>query len=337
MRSKLIRILIILFAVINTAKGAAAEDVILKQIDFVDASAADVVQAIAERGGYDIATGSNPLVFDGRRITLHMKNVPCLKAIDAALKIAGLKYQKKGNSILISALSQDILNSAYAPDPDAELVQVLIEGKVVEVSESGIEEIGIKWGREVGKFKFIVNSKDGSVSPLEDLLVTINGLVSEGKAEVLAEPCIVAIDGHEALINIGSRIPYAVPVSTSSGVAQWTVEYIDAGVSLKICPMVGDNGKISVSLEPEVSSVSEWRVTSAGEFPVITTRNAKTEVVVKDGETIIIGGLTSRSQRENVSKIAFVSDIPVLGGLFQSRVKESAKTEIVFLITPRLL
>lgn len=327
----------ILFFFINLAKGVAAEDVVLKQIDFIDASAVDVVRAIAKRGGYDIVSGSNPLAFDGRRVTLHMKDVPCLAAIDAALKIAGLKYQKKGNAILISALPQDILGSAYVAGADTELGQVLIEGKIVEVTESGIEELGVKWGREAGKFKFIVDSETGRVSPAEDLLVTINQLVSDGRAEVLAEPRIVSLDGHESLINIGSRIPYAVPVSTSSGVAQWMVQYIDAGVSLKISPKIGENGKISVCLEPEVSSVSEWRVTSAGEFPVITTRNAKTEVVVKNGETIVIGGLINRSERENISKIAFVGDIPVFGSLFKNRVKERTRTEIMFFVTPHLL
>ncbi len=215
--------------------------------------------------------------------------------------------------------------------------QILIEASVVEISESGMEDVGIEWGNKAGSVKFAVDKDTGKIGLAENFMITVNQLVRDGKAEVLASPRIVALDGHEALINIGSRIPYAVPVNTTASSSQWTVEYIDAGVSLKICPKVEDDGRITVLLEPEVSSISEWRATSAGEFPVITTRNAKTLVRVGNGETIMIGGLINRSERENISKIAFLGDIPFVGVLFQNRVKERAKTEVVFLVTPKII
>ena len=94
------------------------------------------------------------------------------------------------------------------------------------------------------------------------------------------------------MIKIGSRIPYAVPV-TSGTTTQWTVDYIDAGVKLKITPQLGQEGDITTFIQPEVSSISEWRTTAAGDFPVISTRNACATVRVKNGETIVIGGLLS--------------------------------------------
>jgi len=330
---KCVKILFLLAAILMLiGHHCAAEDrVILSRVDFVDASCLDVVLALAKAGGLDIILGSDVSSQSGSKVTLHMRDVPCLDAIDSVLRVSGFKFQMTGKTVLISALARDISGPAYFKN----VPQVLIESRVVEVSESGIEELGIKWGRETGAFKF---SYDGEKIRLaEDILITLKTLVGEGKAEILAQPSIVSLDGKEAQINIGSRIPYAVPVSTSSGVLQWTVQYIDAGVSLKIIPKVLGEGFISVSLRPEVSSISEWRVTSAGEFPVITTRNAQSEVRVKNGETIVIGGLINRSDRENISKIALLSDIPVLGALFCSRVKESAKTEVVFLITPRIL
>lgn len=370
---------------------AKDDDIILERIDFVNASAIDVVRALVEQGGLNIVVGSAASGTVGKKITIHMRNISCVDAIDQVLRIAGFRYERQGDTILISTLPQDVSSSAYEKkekvlklkhifgndatgvlskvlpqlsltsgpqskililrgDPgdvsqaesiireiDKPTPQILIEGKVVEVSESGMEEFGIKWGREVGSFKFAIDKKTGEFGLTEDILLILNKLATEGKAEILAEPSIVTLDGEEASINIGSRIPYAVPANTSSGTIQWAVSYIDAGVSLKIIPRVSEDGFVSVLFRPEVSSISEWRTTSAGEFPVITTRNAESQVRVKDGETIVIAGLINKSERENLSKILFLGDIPLFGLLFQSRVKESAKTEIVFLITPKII
>jgi type II secretory pathway component GspD/PulD (secretin) len=118
---------------------------------------------------------------------------------------------------------------------------------------------------------------------------------------------------------------------------QWTVEYIDAGVKLMITPRLGEEGYITTSIQPEVSSVSEWRTTAAGEFPVITARNAQATLRVMDGETIVVGGLLSESDRENVSRLPILGYLPVVGLLFQNKTVEKAKTEIVFLITPHVI
>ena len=271
-----------------------------------------------------------------KKVTLHMKGAGCLEAIDNVLSIAGFKCRRKGRAILISSAPQEISTSGIC-DPDSRPRQVLIEGKVVEISESGMRELGIKWGKEPGVLKLAVNKDTGEIGLTEDLLATLKALAGEGKAEILAAPSIIALNGHEASINIGSRVPYATPASVSSTTTYWSIQYIDAGVSLKINPKVEDDGSISVSIKPEVSSISEWRTTSAGEFPVITTRNAESIVRVNDGETIVIGGLINKSDRENTSKVAILGDIPFLGGLFQNKVTESTKTEVIFLVTPKVI
>ena len=100
---------------------------------------------------------------------------------------------------------------------------------------------------------------------------------------------------------------------------------------------MGDDGEITAFLQPEVSSVSEWRTTAAGDFPVITTRNAQATLRVKDGETIVVGGLISESERENVVKLPILGQLPIIGYLFQNKTVEKAQTEIVFLITPHII
>lgn len=222
-------------------------------------------------------------------------------------------------------------------DIDRPVSQILIESKVLEVSESDATRLGVSFGREAGTFKFLTSRDSGKTVPAEDLLSTVHALVGEGRANIVASPRIATLDDHEAVINIGSRIPYAVPVSNGSSSTQWTVEYIDAGVRLKITPRLGEKGQITTSIQPEVSSVSEWRTTAAGEFPVITTRNAQATLRVKDGETIIVGGLLSETDRENISRLPVLGYLPLVGMLFQNRTIERNKTEIVFLITPYII
>ena len=220
---------------------------------------------------------------------------------------------------------------------DEPVPQVLIESKVLEISESDSMRLGLSYGSHAGIFKFTTDKDTGKTGLSEDLQTTLNTLISNGKAKVVATPKIATLDNHEAIINIGSRIPYAVPVTNGSGTTQWTVDYIDAGVKLKITPRLGEGGYITTSIQPEVSSVSEWRATSAGEFPVISTRNAQACLRVKDGETIIVGGLLSETERENVSRLPILGYIPVAGLLFQNKTVEKTKTEIIFLITPHII
>ena len=172
---------------------------------------------------------------------------------------------------------------------------------------------------------------------MDNLIITLKALISNGQAKIVANPRIATLENREAVINIGSKIPYAVPVTTSGGGTQWAVQYIDSGVSLKITPTLNESKIITALIQPEVSAVSEWRATAAGEFPVISTRNALTQVKVKDGETIVIGGLINEEDHQFGNKIPILGDIPLLGAFFQNKMTQRVKTDIVFLITPHVL
>ncbi|OGC35502.1 hypothetical protein A2311_04565 [candidate division WOR-1 bacterium RIFOXYB2_FULL_48_7] len=217
---------------------------------------------------------------------------------------------------------------------DKSTPQVLIEGRVVELASSDSAKIGISYNN--GIVKFVTNKDSKKTSLAENLYSTLNALLAEGRANIIASPRIATLDNQEALINIGSRIPYAVPV-TSGTTTQWTVDYIDAGVKLKIIPQLGQDGDITTFIQPEVSSISEWRTTPAGDFPVISTRNASSTVRIKNGETIIIGGLLSEGERENISRVPILGYLPLVGFIFSNRSVEKEKTEIVFLITPYII
>ncbi len=219
---------------------------------------------------------------------------------------------------------------------DSAPAQIMIESKVVEISESGLSDLGITWGNTAGNLKVNIDTGTGKISS-DNIAASIQALASNGKASVLSDPKIATIDNQEACVNIGSKIPYAVPVTYASAPTQWAVQYIDAGVSLKITPRLETEGQIDVKIMPEVSSVSEWRSTQAGEFPVISTRNAQTSVRVKNGDTIVIGGLIDETERKNFSRIPGAGDIPLLSRLFGNSTSEKERTEIIFMITPHVM
>ena len=272
---------------------------------------------------------------------IYIKNISADKAVEtisrAIPNIIAVKNEES-SSMVIRGEAEEIMEAQKIINSiDKKIPQILIEGKVVEVSQNGLEDIGIIWGKEQGSFKFSINKNTGDISQSDDILGTINALIASGKANILANPKITTLDGKEAEINIGSRIPYAVPAGTSSTATQWTVQYIDAGVNLKILPNVANDGTIVSTIKPEVSNISEWRTTTAGEFPVISTRNASVTVRIRDGETLVIGGLINEFDRENISKIPVLSDVPVFGQLFQRKIIERSKSDVIFLITPHLM
>lgn len=272
---------------------------------------------------------------------INLINIPPERAVDTISRIMPNMISVKNDdsgSIILRGEQKDIFEAQKIINAlDKKVPQIFIEGRIIEISQSGLSDIGIVWGKEQGSFKFSVDKNTGGISQPDNMIGTLDLLVASGKAKILANPKITALDGKEAEINIGSRIPYAVPAGTSSGSNQWTIQYIDAGVNLRILSKITSDRMIVSTIKPEVSNISEWRTTSAGEFPVISTRNASVTVRMHDGETLVIGGLINESDRENVSGVAYLSDIPLLGGLFQRRVTEKTNTDVIFLITPHLM
>jgi type II secretory pathway component GspD/PulD (secretin) len=369
------------------AKSSGAENI--PRLDFENAPVLEVVQALARSRGFDLVMAGDPAALQGKRVTVHLKNISLEEAIETILRTNGLCFEQKGRTYLISSLPQDLNASGYRATVDqlllkylpasrtAELLgklfpgaifqagergtsvlfrgkeselneakellakidrpipQILIESKVVELSRNDSTRLGIAYGNGGVKFATIAETKKTDLG--ENITSTLNALIAGGKANVLATPRIATLDNREAVINIGNRVPYAVPVGGNSTTAQWTVEYLDAGVRLKVLPQLGQDGALTIQLQPEVSSIAEWRTTTAGDFPVIATRNAATTVRVKDGETIVIGGLLSEVERENVARLPLLGYLPLIGLLFQNKTVEKEKTEIVFMVTPRVI
>lgn len=161
----------------------------------------------------------------------------------------------------------------------------------------------------------------------------INALISNGNAKVLAKPKVSTLNGKQAQILIGDRIPVLVE-KVENGETKTTTEYVDAGIKLVYTPRINTDGLITVDVRTEVSSptlVSEMKAYK------ITTREAETTVRLKDGETMVIGGLIGSTESEAKKAVPFFSDIPILGALFKNQSKSKSETEVVIFLTPRIV
>jgi general secretion pathway protein D len=320
-------------------------------IHLKDIAAEDAVEDILRTNGFNyekkdglllVSTLPQDLLPTGYKTAIEavkLKYLPAGRTAELLSKLmpqANFQAGERADCLIMRGRAEELTDAkAVIAAIDKLIPQVLIESKVIEISSSDSLKLGISYGN--GTFKFTTAKDTKKTSMAEDLTSTLNALITGGSAEVIASPRIATLDNQEAVINIGSRIPYAVPLTYASGSTQWTVDYIDAGVKLKITPQLGQDGYIRTFVQPEVSSISEWRTTPAGEFPVISTRNACATVRVRDGESIVIGGLLSDSERKNVSRVPVLGYLPLVGLLFQDRSAEKEKTEIVFLITPHLI
>ncbi|MBF0571104.1 MAG: secretin and TonB N-terminal domain-containing protein [Candidatus Omnitrophica bacterium] len=168
--------------------------------------------------------------------------------------------------------------------------------------------------------------------------IAINALITQNKARVIASPSIATLNGHEASILIGDHYPYVSSTSTAGGtggsvVNQSSVSYVDVGTKLKVTPIVSPDGWITLTVEPEVSSV----INTIQGNPEIATSTAKTEVRVKDNETIVIGGLDSRNENSGTNGTPGLMNIPILGWLFHHNTSTMDDGTLTVLITPHIV
>lgn len=166
--------------------------------------------------------------------------------------------------------------------------------------------------------------------------VAINALEEQGLARSLAEPNLVALSGDTASFLAGGEYP--IPVSQEEGTI--TVEYKPFGVGLKFSPTVLDNGLINLKLAPEVSEIDESlqvAVSSNISVPAIIVRRAETTLELRDGQSFVLGGLLQSRSTFNKQQLPWIGDVPILGALFRSSDFQKEETDLVIIVTPRLV
>ncbi len=228
--------------------------------------------------------------------------------------------------------------------------QVMLEVKVAEMSKTLLNElgVGINGSRSSGNTSIgIVSSLLGTGSGVVTMkngsnTISLDAEIKKGLVKILAEPTITAISGQEGSFLAGGKIFIPVPQVNGTGSSTIALEEREYGVGLKFTPTVLEDGLINLRVTPEVSELSlvgTTVTTTTGQssvLPSITTRRASTTVQLHDGESFVIGGLIKSNVTEAVKLFPVLGEIPILGVLFRSTEYQSQRTELVFVVTPRL-
>ena len=226
--------------------------------------------------------------------------------------------------------------------------QVLMEALIVEITADAGEGLRSDWRYEgsgaepdpsvpaSGFVDFVSGIWGGKLNlagGIHSVVAAMKFLVDSGKAEIHATPQLLALDGETAEIFLGKEKYFTVSTSSTETTTTTRLESVKTGISMKFSPRVTDKGEIIMRIEPEVSDAVE----TANSMPTVNRRKVSTTVMVRDGETLVIGGLKLKSDYESKSKFPVLGDLPVLGLLFTNTKKASVDTETVIFITPKII
>jgi len=326
----------------------------------LDVSSA-LVQMQALITSVDIATIERQLPTETKIFILqYAKAEEVQPNIESALTpaVGKLRIDKRSNSLIVTDLPArfpDIVQLIQAYDTRHR--EVFLEATVMQVTLKDNFDTGINWewlseSKNLSKLH-VVNAlpiaSDASnalqlivgSSPGDDITATIKALQDFGDTEILSTPHITVMNNEEARILVGRREAYVTSTTTqaqSTATTAEQVQFVDVGVKLYVTPTISENGFVSMKIRPEVSSKVDTITTpSKNQIPIIETSEAETRVMVKDGKTIVIGGLMKEETVLNKQKVPLLGDLPLVKVFFSNRSDRIKKTELVILITPHII
>ena len=285
-----------------------------------------------------------------------------------------LTVDKATNSLLFYGTASEAQKVRAVLDQiDIPYEQVSLEAQVMSINKTDSKNLGIEWEwskapqsyEEYTPEKITIDAATGKITSTEPAEITrassfnkgttggiisfgrspdglpyefyyaakINALINNGKANILSKPKITTINGKEATINIGGEVP--IPTLTvSDNTTTTTYEYKETGIILKYTPRVNDDGYITAKIHTEVSTPTYDADTKAYRF---NKRSADTQVRLKDGETMVIGGLIGSDESKVMSKIPFLGDLPILGRFFSNVNNSKNESEVIIFVTARIV
>ncbi|MFL9628442.1 GspD family T2SS secretin variant ExeD [Aeromonas jandaei] len=252
---------------------------------------------------------------------------------------------------------------------DIRRAQVLVEAIIVEMQDSDGLNLGVQWNHaDYGSIQFPDTgvpitakvaadklNKNGNPEPITKLMSSVNGMAagfyhgdwsmlataiaSNTKNDILSTPSIVTMDNKEASFNVGKEVPTPTgsQSSTSTDSIFNTIEYKTVGTKLTVTPQINEGDSVLLTIEQEVSSVAKQADGTAGLGPTFDTRTVKNAVLIKSGETVVLGGLMDEQTKEEVSKVPLLGDIPGLGYLFRYTSNSTSKRNLMVFIRPTIL
>lgn len=282
---------------------------------------------------------------------------------------AQVEVDETGNKLLVITSPKVISEiQRVVQQVDKPALQIMLEAQLIEVAVEDEEEFGIDWAKlselnstfvEMGADQYNVPSLTPeptrylelpdqlSFYPVDGLLdagymarqpsifqVTLDWLVKNNRAEVLANSKIATMNNRTASLKVVDVIPYILSAGGVGGQVQVYRE--EVGVKLEIRPTVNSDGYITTEITPEVSNVFQTVGTTTN-IPWVTRRTSTTTVRVKDGQSIIIAGLLGVNSKITRHKVPFLGDIPMIGALFRHKEEDIKKTDLIIQITPKII
>lgn len=231
---------------------------------------------------------------------------------------------------------------------DVRPAQVLFEVTVAEITLGAGDEYGINWREAGGSVESTFGDPVAADSTVSgglvmrlvslrnaDIRAVLRAVSSRSSVRVLSTPEVLAMNNREARVLVGSRVPFVASTRLGNDVAiDRSVQYEDVGTQLTLIPTINDDDYVSVQILQEVSSLTSRTVAAALDAPVISTREASTRAVIRDGQTVVIAGLIGNSEETVERGIPFLRDIPLLGWLFRNRSVVRNRTELAIFVTP---
>ena len=233
--------------------------------------------------------------------------------------------------------------------------QVLIEAAITEVSLTDDLRYGLQWNFTSGNTNTVLTDSN-SVNTLaravpgfsflfarnNSLSAVLNTLETKTKVNVVSAPKILVLNNQTATLQVGDQVPVATQNSTATTDPNAptinSIEYRDTGVILKVTPRVNGSGLVLLDIAQEVSDVNLSSAAGSGiNSPTISTRRISTSVAVQDGEVLALGGLIRNTQSKGRTGIPFLSQIPIIGGLFGRQTKNEDRIELIVLLKPRVV
>ncbi|MCG9576185.1 type IV pilus secretin PilQ family protein [Vibrio tubiashii] len=277
-----------------------------------------------------------------------------------------LSVDERTNALLIRDLEQnvDVIRS-IVESLDIPVKQVQIEARIVTVNEGNLDELGVRWGfsNTNGSTSIGASIEDNvfDVVPIDDMLnvnlgatsanastiafqvaklgsdmlldLELSALQRESKAEVISSPRLITTNKKPAYIEQGSEIPYLE--SSSSGAT--SVSFKKAVLSLKVTPQITPDNRLILDLSVTQDRPGDVVKTGTGEAVAINTQRIGTQVLVENGETVVLGGIFQHSVTDAVDKVPFFGDLPLLGTLFRRTYQQMGKSELLIFVTPRVV
>lgn len=263
---------------------------------------------------------------------------------------------ESNNSILVMSSARDyLLIESALKRLDVQEMQVLIEASILEVTLSDELSYGLEWyfkntdiykgrigeglldlnttagiGPSIPGFSYTISASNGVVNAV------LNALASDSKLNVISSPSLMVLDNRTARISVGDQVPVKTDTATTeAGVIIESIQFKDTGVQLEVTPRINSGGLITMDIRQDVTDAGEQDIATGQRS--FRQRNIQSTISIQSGDTVMLGGLITENATDSESGVPFLRDVPVLGAFFGRSSETSRRTELVVLITPRMV